>query len=298
MINLFMAIFCSSSNSLILKFAGTKSKNNVSLLLVNYIVAVVFGSMLVVRNLGTLNMDALGRMPMFAVLNGIFYVTTFVMMQLNVKKNGATVTGSLSHMGLMIPVLVSIFLFADHPNRLQTFGVAVAIASLVVISIPSKDGTAGTSAGSASSASSTATTAAANNLRWLLIPMLLLSGCADVMSKIFEAYCDHSLEDLFVSATFVVALALCVIVYFLSHERINRWDIGCGLVLGVSNYMSTKFMIMALYVIPAYMAYITFGLGVVVFINCVNALVMHEKLSRRDYIGMVLSMGAIVLLNL
>lgn len=290
MINLFMAIFCSSSNSLILKFAGTKSKNNVSLLLVNYIVAVVFGSMLVVRSLGTLNMNALGRMPMFAVLNGIFYVTTFVMMQLNVKKNGATVTGSLSHMGLMIPVLVSIFLFAEYPNRLQTCGVAVAIASLVVISIPSKDGS--------ESAGSTATSAAANNLRWLLIPMLLLSGCADVMSKIFEAYCDHSLEDLFVSATFVVALALCVIVYFLSHERINRWDIGCGLVLGVSNYMSTKFMIMALYVIPAYMAYITFGLGVVVFINCVNALVMHEKLSRRDYIGMVLSMGAIVLLNL
>lgn len=284
MINLFMAIFCSSSNSLILKFAGTKSKNNVSLLLVNYIVAVVFGSMLVARDLGSLNMDALGKMPMFAILNGIFYVTTFVMMQLNVKRNGATVTGSLSHMGLMIPVLVSIVLFAEYPNRLQTVGVAVAIASLIVISIPSKD--------------AAAVTTAEKNYRWMLIPMLLLSGCADVMSKIFEAYCDHSLEDLFVSATFVVALALCVIVYFLSHERINRWDIGCGLVLGVSNYMSTKFMILALYVIPAYMAYITFGLGVVVFINCVNALVMHEKLSRRDYIGMVLSMGAIVLLNL
>lgn len=283
MINLLLAVFCSSSNSLIIKFSESKTTNKVSLLLVNYIVAVLFGSMLVVRGLGGLDRSTLGMMPMFAVINGIFYVSAFLMLQLNIKKNGATVSASLSHMGLMIPVLFSIFLFNEYPNSLQSTGVVVAVASLLVISIPTK--------GAGNEVTNT-------HFRWLLIPMLLLSGMADMMSKIFEAYCEHSLEDLFLSATFVVALLICIIVYFMSHERINKWDVMCGLVLGVSNYMSTKFLIRAIYDIPAYMAYITYGLGVVVFINFVNAVILHEKLTKLDYIGMVLSMGAIVLLNL
>ena len=64
------------------------------------------------------------------------------------------------------------------------------------------------------------------------------------------------------------------------------------------NYLSTKFLIRAIYDIPAFISYIVFGLGVALFINCINWTVLHEKLTRRDYIGMALSMGAIVLLNL
>ena len=78
----------------------------------------------------------------------------------------------------------------------------------------------------------------------------------------------------------------------------NRFDVIYGLVLGLSNYLSTKFLIRAIYVIPAYMAYISYGLGVVIFVNLINLLFMHESLSRRDYIGMALAMSAIVLLNL
>lgn len=66
----------------------------------------------------------------------------------------------------------------------------------------------------------------------------------------------------------------------------------------MSNYLSTKFLVRAIYDVPAFMAYITYGLGVVVFINVVNVVVLHEKLGRRDYIGMVLSAAAILLLNL
>lgn len=70
------------------------------------------------------------------------------------------------------------------------------------------------------------------------------------------------------------------------------------MLLGISNYLSTKFLIRAIYDIPAFISYIVFGLGVALFINCVNWTVLHEKLTRRDYIGMALSMGAIALLNL
>lgn len=138
MINLILSIICSSGNSLIMKLAERKTSNKSSLLLVNYVVAVFFGSMLVLRGSDAIGISQLGQVPVLAAINGIFYVSTFLLLQLNIHKNGATVSASLSHMGLMIPVLMSIFLFSEYPNPAQTAGVLIAIASLIVISVPGR----------------------------------------------------------------------------------------------------------------------------------------------------------------
>ena len=304
MINLILSIICSSGNSLIMKLAERKTSNKSSLLLVNYVVAVFFGSMLVLRGSDAIGISQLGQVPVLAAINGIFYVSTFLLLQLNIHKNGATVSASLSHMGLMIPVMMSIFLFSEYPNAAQTAGVLIAIASLIVISVPgrvtgkTKSGSSPTDVCCKAEENPSPQDTYASGYRWLLIPMLICDGMADTMSKVFEAFCDHALEDIFLSLTFFAALIICALVCLLRREKMNRFDVIYGLVLGLSNYLSTKFLIRAIYVIPAYMAYISYGLGVVIFVNLINLLFMHESLSRRDYIGMALAMSAIVLLNL
>lgn len=288
MINLILAIICSSGNSLIMKFHEKHSENRVALLLMNYVMAVIFGGALVVKEIARLNFHRMGMTPLLGMVNGFFYVSAFLLLQLSIRKNGATVSASLSHMGLLIPVLLSILLFREYPGSTQWGGVILAVASLTVVSIPTggRSGKSGT------------VSSAGGSYRWLLIPMLVCSGMADTMSKVFEAFCPHELEDFFISITFAMALVLCILAYFFSHEHMNRVDLTCGMLLGISNYLSTKFLIRAIYDIPAFISYIVFGLGVALFINCINWTVLHEKLTRRDYIGMALSMGAIVLLNL
>lgn len=106
------------------------------------------------------------------------------------------------------------------------------------------------------------------------------------------------MEDLFLSSTFLVALFICIIVFFYKKEKVNIYDLIYGVLLGLSNYLSTKFLIRSIYSIPAYIAYISYGLGVVIFVNIVNILIMHESLNKRDYVGMLLAMTAIALLNL
>lgn len=304
MINLILSVISSSGNSLIMKLAERKTSNKSSLLLVNYVVAVFFGGILVLQDSAAISISQLGQVPALAAINGIFYVSTFLLLQLNIHKNGATVSASLSHMGLMIPVLMSIFLFSEYPNSAQTAGVLIAIASLIVISVPgrvtgkTKSGSSPTDVCCKAEENPSPPDTYASGYRWLLIPMLLSGGMADTMSKVFEAFCDHALEDIFLSLTFLAALIICALVCLLRRERMNRFDVIYGLVLGLSNYLSTKFLIRAIYVIPAYMAYISYGLGVVVFVNLINLLFMHESLRRRDYIGMALAMSAIVLLNL
>lgn len=293
MINLILAIICSSGNSLIMKFHEKHSENRVALLLMNYVMAVIFGGALVVKEIARLNFHRMGMTPLLGMVNGFFYVSAFLLLQLSIRKNGATVSASLSHMGLLIPVLLSIVLFREYPGSTQWGGVILAVASLTVVSIP----TGGFSVGKGSRAIG-ASSAEGTSYRWLLIPMLVCSGMADTMSKVFEAFCPHEMEDFFISITFAMALVLCILAYFFSHEHMNRVDLVCGMLLGISNYLSTKFLIRAIYDIPAFISYIVFGLGVALFINCINWTVLHEKLTRRDYVGMALSMGAIVLLNL
>ena len=98
--------------------------------------------------------------------------------------------------------------------------------------------------------------------------------------------------------TFTVALIICFALYLFRKEKINRYDCICGVVLGVANYFSTQFLIRSIYTLPAFVAYILFGFGVILFVNIVNVLVLHEQLSKRDYLGMVLAVAAIVLLNI
>lgn len=239
MINLILAIICSSGNSLIMKFHEKRSANRVALLLMNYVMAVIFGGALVVKEIAHVDFHRMGMTPLLGMVNGFFYVSAFLLLQLSIRKNGATVSASLSHMGLLIPVLLSIVLFREYPGSTQWGGVILAVASLTVVSIPG-----GFAVGKGSRAIG-ASTAEGTSYRWLLIPMLV-----------------------------------------------------CGMLLGISNYLSTKFLIRAIYDIPAFISYIVFGLGVALFINCINWTVLHEELTRRDYIGMALSMGAIVLLNL
>lgn len=278
MIYLILAIVCSSGNSLIMKFAEKKSSNRVALLLVNYIVAVIVGSALMRGKLFDAISSGESNVFVLGTITGVIYVTSFLILQFNIKKNGATVSASLSHMGLAIPVCISIVCFKERPEMIQIAGLIVSVIALLVISIPDRK-------------------VSNSGSRWLLIPMVILGGMADAMSKFFEADCDHDFSSVFVWLTFFIACLICFVVYKLKGERINRHDVICGTALGVCNYMSSVLLIWAIYTIPAFVAYIVFGLGVIIFVNLVNALVMHEPLSRRDYIGMAFTIGAIILLN-
>ncbi|MBQ0041233.1 MAG: EamA family transporter [Clostridiales bacterium] len=134
--------------------------------------------------------------------------------------------------------------------------------------------------------------------RWLLIPMVVAGGIGDMMSKFFEAYCNHAYESVFVCLTFLVAQIICIALCVFKGERINKYDVGCGVALGIANYLSTDLLIRSIYTVPAYMAYIIFGFGVILIVNFVNLAVMHEQLNRKDYLGMAMAVVAIILLNL
>ena len=150
----------------------------------------------------------------------------------------------------------------------------------------------------AHSAAKPQTDAPAPSARRLLIPMVLAGGLADTMSKIFEANCDPAHEEAFILMTFATAFAICLVMFLRAHERPAPVDIACGIMLGTFNFFSTDLMLRALMELPAYLVYTGFSMGVVLLTYAANALVMHEKLSKRDNIAIALVIIALALINL
>lgn len=283
MLFLLLATIASAGNALTMKFAGSRSDNRWALLLFNYLAATVLSALSAVRS----GLDVAGVAPRvwwLGLVTGALFISAFALLQLNVRVNGATVSSSLTRMGAVIPIALSIVLFGEYPTLAGAGGIAVAIAATVLLSIP-KDGISQTDA-------------PASSARRLLIPMVLAGGLADTMSKIFEANCDPTHEEAFILMTFATAFAICLVMLLRAHERPAPVDIACGIMLGTFNFFSTDLMLRALMELPAYLVYTGFSMGVVLLTYAANALVMHEKLSKRDNVAIALVILALALINL
>ena len=283
MLFLLLATLASAGNGLTMKFAGSRSGNAWSLLFFNYLAATVLSALSAMRS-GLAVAEVAPRVWALGLVTGVLFITTFALLQLNVRMNGATISSSLTRMGAVIPMLLSIALFAEYPSPAGALGIVVAIAATVLIAFQKKE--------------SNDADARATSARALLIPMVLAGGVADTMPKIFESTGNPAHEEAFILTTFATALVICLVMLLRAHERPALVDIACGTMLGIFNFFSTDLMLRALMELPAYVVYTGFSMGVVLVTFVANSLVMHEKLTRRDRMAISLVILALALINL
>lgn len=283
MLFLLLATLASAGNALTMKFAGSRSDNRWALLLFNYLAATTLSVLSATRS-GLAADEVAPRVWVLGLVTGVLFVATFALLQLNVHKNGATVSSSLARMGAIIPLMLSITLFGEYPTVAGWGGIVVAVVATVLLSVPTKE---------ASDADAAGTSA-----RALLVPMVLSGGIADTFPKVFEATGNPAHEEAYILMTFGTALVVCLVMLLHARERPRAIDVACGTMLGAFNFFSTDFSVRALMELPAYVVYTGFSMGVVLLTYAVNALVMHESLSRRDHVALVLILLALALINL
>ena len=283
MLFLLLATLASAGNGLTMKFAGSRSDNKWSLLFFNYLVATTLSTLSAVRS-GLAIAEVTPHEWVLGLITGALFIASFALMQLNVLKNGATVSSSLARMGAVIPMLLSIALCAEYPSPAGALSIVVAIAATVLIAFQKKE--------------SNDADARATSARALLIPMVLAGGVADTMPKIFESTGNPAHEEAFILTTFATAFAICLAMLLRARERPALVDIACGAMLGFFNFFSTDLMLRALMELPAYVVYTGFSMGVVLLTFGANALVMHERLSKRDHVAIALVILALALINL
>lgn len=279
MIYLILAILCSSGVSLSIRYAEQHSGRMKSVTVVNYIASVFWCFYFLPDKHLYLAADGQAFVLVLSIINGCLYLGTLLLQQVNIRKNGTTISASFSHMGVLVPTLLSIFLFGEYPGRLQWVGVALALAAILILNIQGR-----------------ADKEKANSKIWLVF-LLISGGCADMMSKIFERYGNHRYESHFLFYTFVIALILSVVWMVYTKEWPSYREVIYGLVMGSFNYLSTMFLLKSVLRLPAFLVYPVYSVGVILFVNVVNFLFLKERLQKKDCVAMACISAALVLMG-
>jgi len=202
----------------------------------------------------------------------------YLLLQRNIKQNGVVLSATFMKLGLLVPMAVSVFLFGEKPTILQLLGFLIAAVAIVLINSDGKN--------------------SAVQSRTGLILLLLMAGGADAMSKVFEEWGEPALSSNYLLYAFITALIMGIAAMLIKGERPGKYEIGFGLLVGIPNYFSAKFLLDALEYVPAVITYPTCNVGAILVVTLAGILFFREKLTRRQVLAIGIILVALVLLNL
>ena len=279
MISLCMAVLSTALISIIMRLSTGRITHNLGMLTMNYIVCTLlsglFGGYQGALNLGD---PGIGIVLAMGTVNGVLYLAGFMLMQLNIRKNGVVLSSIFQKLGLLVTLVVSVVFYREIPDLQQSFGFVIAIFAIVLMNYRK----GGEKAGS----------------RAALIGMLLSCGMGDAMSKIFTESGVAALEGQFLFYTFAVALGLAAVCTMVSGQRIGAREAIFGTLIAVPNYFCSMFLLGALEDLSAVIVYPVFSVGGILVVTLAGVLAFRERLTKQQWIGVGAILAALVLLNI
>ena len=135
MFYLLCAIISSALVSIIMRLSTDKVENNISMLAMNYLMCSVVAA--AYAGFGQLfpQTETLGATLGMGVFQGILYLLSFILLQVNVRKNGVVLPATFMKLGLLVPMVISIFLFREIPAPMQIIGFCIATAAILLINL-------------------------------------------------------------------------------------------------------------------------------------------------------------------
>lgn len=278
MLYLFLAIVSSALIAVIMRISSHKVKNRISMLAANYVTCMLLAAAYASFRIFPVGLPGFSMAAGMGLVNGALYLLGFVLLQYNTRKSGVVLSSVFMKLGLLIPILLSIFLFAEIPTPVQWVGVLLAIGAIVLINYEKGTRLSGG--------------------KLFLVLMLLAGGCGDAMSKVFEVYGSAGCADQFLFYTFVSALVLCGILVVYKKEQPDQKALLFGMLVGIPNFFSAKFLLMALNYLPAVIVYPTFSVATILAVTVAGVCFFKERLSVRQWLAVVIILVALVLLNI
>lgn len=276
MVYLLLAILSSALISVLMRVSEKYSRSGMAMLAMNYLMCCALGALH--TGVGELfpGGQGMGLTVLLAVVSGVLYLAGFVLMQWNIPRNGVTLTATFMKLGVIVPTLVSVLIFGENPRWTQMIGVALALFAIVLI-----QGRGERAAGSIVG----------------LLGVMLSGGGGDAMAKVFDETAPAQFKNQFLLYTFAAACVLCVLLCLLKGQKPGLADVLFGLGIGIPNYYSARFLLLAIGQIPAMVTYPSFSVGTIIVVSLVGVLCFQEKLNRRKLAALGVILAALVLLN-
>ncbi len=274
---LILSIIGGSLISVFLRLSQGKVKSSLGMLMANYVTCVLLASLLIGWDSLLPSVPGRGYALSTGAVNGFLYLVAFVLMEYTTRKNGVVLPALFSKLGLLVPILAALLFFGEVPSGFQVMGFAVALFAIVLINFRKGE-------------------KLSLNI-WLLL-LLLGDGGGAAMLKVFEETGSPALSEHFILYTFFFALVLCVLTVLWKKERVGAAEWAFGALIGVPNFMGSRFLMMALEEMPAVIAYPTRSVAVILLVSLSGVLLFKEKLRASQWAAVAVILLALVLLNL
>jgi drug/metabolite transporter (DMT)-like permease len=141
MLNLILAIFSSAMVSVVMRLSDGKVKYNLGFLTMNYLMCTLLGAVST-GNSSPVDSRLLPTAAMGAV-NGILYLVSFILFQMNVRRNGVVLSATFMKLGLLVTMVISVCFYEEIPGPLQALGFVLAVAAIVLMNFRPGEGKAG-----------------------------------------------------------------------------------------------------------------------------------------------------------
>lgn len=281
MLTIFLVILMSSAIFITFKIFYRFKIDNFQAITVNYFVALIFG-VLIIPDKGILAEVLTQPWILYAIITGILFIVIFLLFALSSQKAGITITAVFSKMSVIIPVILGVFLYNEQFNTFKIIGGIFTLFAFILIF--HKKGKVNF------------------DYRLMLFPVLIFfgNGMIDSILKYAEF---HFIQDdiiFFLTTIFAVAFSVGCIVsiirYVTNRNKIRLKNIFGGVILGLLNFGTTFFMIKAMGLFESNVLFPVQNIGIVMLTAIIGLLVFKEKLSLINWVGIVISVLAILLI--
>ncbi len=286
MIALLCSILASTFILIVFKLFERFKINNFQAIAVNYFVAGICGILL------QGNVSNLVHWPEFpwfkyALMLGSIFIIIFFLMALTAQRNGLSVVSIATKMSVVVPVAFGLMYYGEHLGILKSVGILTALVAVYLSSIKNKTGL----------------TIKKSNL---ILPLLVFigSGVIDTGIKYLEeAYVSETDVALFSSTLFLSAgmMGFAVLLFkkLKGTLRFEAKSIVGGIMLGVPNFFTVYFLVMALRsdIFESSGIFVINHIGVVSFSTLAGIFLFKEKLILKNWIGFVLALLSILLIT-
>lgn len=278
MLFLCLAILSSSAISLLMRVSARKISAKLSMLGCNYLVCALLGAVYAGFDLLRPDISGFSFTVILGFVGGIFFLGGFVLFQRNTERNGIVLSSIFMKLGLLVPMVLSVVFFRELPTWTQIVGFCIAIFAIFLINGNGEKGK--------------------DRLSWQLLAMLVLCGGSDAMSKIFKVMGPEALSNQFLFYTFAFALMLCIALVIHKKERPGIRELLFGTAIGIPNFFSSKFLLLALADLPAVVVFPSFSIATMLVATLAGVFFFKEQMGKRRLLALLAILAALLLLNI
>lgn len=284
MIYLLLSVLASSVIFVIFKLFQRFEVNTMQAIVINYFFACLVGFF------GFMQETEISLIPTKlwfpgTLILGALFIIVFNLAAITTQRSGLSVVAVATKMSVAIPVIFGVILYDESTGILKVTGIILALIAVYLSSIKTREGIA-------------------IKTKNLVFPLLVFlgSGIIDTMIKYLETtYVAKDDVALFSTTIFAIAGIIGISILIgqaaLGKLRVTGKNILGGIILGVPNYFSIYFLVLALRSegFESSTVFTINNVAIVLVSTLLGIVLFKERLLRKNWIGIILAIISILL---